>query len=129
MNEQELADLFSAQIDGLLSGELAVNQAVDGNLSLFALGQHLIEINFQPSPAAQAAFQGQLAGWFGSAGGGLSPTIFGGPKVVLMSLGTVLGLISAGLITVVLISFMWTGAFFDPSGETRPEQRASPALV
>lgn len=128
MNEQEMADLFSAQIDRLLGGESAVDLMVDGNSSFLSLGQQLIEINFQPSPVAQAAFQGQLASWFGP-GAGLAGSLLGGPKLALLSVGAVLALIGAGLGTVVLISFIWTGAFFDPSVGTEPEvpQPSAPA--
>jgi len=128
MNEQEMADLFSAQIDRLLGGESAVDLMVDGNSSFLSLGQQLIEINFQPSPVAQAAFQSQLASWFGP-GAGLAGSLLGGPKMVLLSVGAVLALMSAGLGIVVLISFIWTGAFFDPSVETAPEVPQPPAPV
>ena len=125
MNEQEMADLFSAQIDRLLGGESAVDLAVGGDSSLFSLGQLLIETNFQPSPAAQATFQSQLASWFGPTGGGLSTSLFGWPKMLLMSMGAVLVLISAGLSSVVLISLIWTGALFTPSGGSQPVPAAT----
>jgi hypothetical protein len=129
MNEQETADLFSSQIDRLLGGEPAVDLAVNGDLPLLALGQQLTEISFQPSPTAQAAFHGQLASWFGSSGGGLSTTAFGLPKILLMSLGAALAVIGAGLGVVVLISFLWTGALFDFSNESRPEPGVTPQVT
>jgi hypothetical protein len=125
MNEQEMADLFSTQIDRLLGGEPVVDLAVGGDSSLFSLGQLLIETNFQPSPAAQATFQSQLAGWFGPTGGGLSTSLFGWPKMLLMSIGAVLVLISAGLSSVVLISLIWTGALFTPSDDSQPVPAAT----
>ncbi|MBI1881192.1 MAG: hypothetical protein HYR94_23680 [Chloroflexi bacterium] len=129
MNEQELADLFSTQIDRLLGGEPAVALAVDGHLPLLALGQQLTEISFQPSPAAQTAFQSQLASWFGSTGGGLSTTVFGWPKILLLSLGAALMVISAGLGVVVLISLIWTGALFNPSDESRSGLGVTPQVT
>lgn len=125
MNEQEMADLFSAQIDRLLGGESAADLMVDGDSSFLSLGQQLIEISFQPSPAAQATFQGQLASWFGP-GSGFAASYFGGSRMVLLGVGAVLALIGAGLGAVVLISFIWTGAFFDPSDGTEPEMPHSP---
>lgn len=65
MNEQQLADIFSEQLDLLLQ-EQPVNlpaQAVDLQ-GLLGLGQQFAQVQFQPSAAAQAAFQGQLATWF-----------------------------------------------------------------
>ncbi|MBE7549801.1 MAG: hypothetical protein HS126_01815 [Anaerolineales bacterium] len=136
MNEQELADLFSAQIDRILGGESAVDLAVDGDLPLLALGQQLSQVSFQANPAAQAAFASQLAGWFGPAGG-LATTIFGLPKTLMLSLGAALAVMSAGLGLVVLISFIWTGALPDPVHQDSPPAPAAtshpesngPALV
>jgi hypothetical protein len=119
MNEQEMADLFSAQIDWILGGESAAALAVDGDLPLLALGQQLSQVSFQASPAAQATFTSQLAKWFGPAGG-LSTTIFGLPKTLVLSLGAALAVMSAGLGFVVLISFIWTGALSDPARQDRP---------
>ena len=50
------------------------------------LGQQLSEVTFEPTPAAQAAFQNQLTTWFGPSGGDLVPTIFGMSKLKFLSL-------------------------------------------
>lgn len=126
MNEQELADLFSAQIDRILGGESAVGLVVDGDLPLLTLGQQLSQVSFQASPAAQATFASQLASWFGQAGG-LSTTIFGLPKMLLLSLGAALAVMSAGLGLVVLISFIWTGALSDPVHQDSPPAPTAPS--
>lgn len=119
MNEQELADLFSAQIDRILGGESAVAVATNGDLSLLSLGQQLAQLNFQASPAAQVAFQSQLVSWFGKTGGSSLTTDFGFSKILLMSVGAI-AMIGAGLGLVVLISSTWTGALFDPSTDDQP---------
>lgn len=124
MNEQELADLFSAQIDRILGGESAVDLAADGDLPLLALGQQLSQVSFQASQAAQATFASQLASWFGPAGG-LATTIFGLPKTLVLSLGAALAVMSAGLGLVVLISFIWTGALPDPVHQDSPPAPAA----
>jgi len=97
MNEQQLADLFSEQIDRLLDGESTSHFQSPGELSdLFNLGQELSQVSFQPGPAAQAAFQTQLTGWFGSPGG-QAATILGTPKIWLVSIVVAVTLLGAGL--------------------------------
>ncbi len=135
MSEQELADLFSAQIDRILGGESAIAVATNGDLSLLSLGQQLAQLNFQASPATQAAFQSQLGSWFGKMGGSSLTTGFGLPKILLMSVGAIM-MIGAGLGLVVLISFTWTGALFNPSNKnqlvpavTQPAPSSSPEVT
>ncbi len=125
MNEQELADLFSTQIDRILGGESAPAVAAEGDLPLLSLGQQLAQLNFQASPTAQAAFQNQLASWSGTPGGSLSTTGFTFTKILLLSVGA-MAVIGAGLGLVVLISYIWTGAFSKPTTEDQP---AVPAVT
>ena len=67
MNEQQLADLFSEQVDHMLDGE---STAMPPNVEdlpelLDIVGQATSQTEFQAGSAAQATFQSQLAGWFG----------------------------------------------------------------
>ena len=104
MNEQQLADLFTEQIDRMLRGESPPAAPVKELQELTPLAQHLSQVSFQASPVAQAAFQGQLTSWFSSGGGGLSTTILGLPKVLLMAIGAALLTIGAGLGLVALVN-------------------------
>ncbi|MEW5958816.1 MAG: hypothetical protein AB1801_13875 [Chloroflexota bacterium] len=98
MNEQQLADLFSEQIDRLLDGQaMADFQGLEDLSDLFDLGQTLSQVSFQAGPGAQAAFQTQLSGWFGSPGDGLSAAVSGAPKIWLAGLVAVMTLLGAGL--------------------------------
>lgn len=82
MNEQQMADLFSAQLDQLLAGQAASELGPEGAdlAELINLSQHFTRFDFQATPAAHMAFQGQLNGWFGSAAG-TPAAIVGGPKM------------------------------------------------
>jgi len=67
MNEQQVADLCSEQLDRLLAGGPVVDSPdIDDLPELLTLGQQLSQVCFQPTPALQAEFRGQLAMWFGS---------------------------------------------------------------
>ncbi|MCK6624808.1 MAG: hypothetical protein L6R45_06490 [Anaerolineae bacterium] len=109
MDEQQLADLFSEQIDRMLGGQPAADFPTYDHLpELLALGQQLSQVTFQPEPAALAAFQQQLTTWFGSAvnGGGITP--LGLPKVLLVSIGLVM--LGTGLGLFMLLSSAWTNS-------------------
>lgn len=115
MNEQQLADLFSEQVDRLLQGETPTLPDEAGEVPelLDLIGQPISKIQFQPSPTAQAAFQSQLTGWFGPLNGGSDMAILGLSKVwfitILISIVTVV--IGTGLIAVVVTSvFVVTAA-------------------
>jgi uncharacterized membrane protein YgcG len=115
MNEQQLADLFSEQVDRLLQGEAPGFPTEAGEIPelLNLIGQPISNIQFQPSPTAQAAFRSQLAGWFGAANGGSAMTILGLSKVwfitILISIVTVI--VGTGIIAVVVTSvFVVTAA-------------------
>lgn len=115
MNEQQLADLFSEQLDRLLAGEPTHLPADADDLPelLKIIGQPTTQTHFQASAAAQAAFQSQLTGWFGIvANGGAPMTILGLSKIWFISLVvavvTVVG--GAGIITVIATSiFVFRG--------------------
>lgn len=119
MNEQELADRFSTQIDRILGGESALAVAAEDDLPLLSLGQQLAQLNFQANPTVQAAFQSQLASWFGTPGGSLSTTGLTFTKILLLSIGA-MAMIGAGLGLVVLIGYTWTGALFNFTNEDQP---------
>jgi hypothetical protein len=71
MNEQQLADLFSQQVDPLLRGEPSnlPSPGNEGLQELISLADELSRVQFQASPTAQAAFQSQLENWFGPTSG------------------------------------------------------------
>jgi len=70
VNEQEAADRFSEQVDCLIQGEVPTSLSADqGMQELLSLATQLSQVDFQASPAGQAAFQSQLGAWFGSPGG------------------------------------------------------------
>ena len=100
MNDQEAADLFSAQVDRLLQRETPVRIPGGGTgQELLALAQQLAQVQFQASPVAQAAFQNQLASWFGSPG----PSPTSGPKFRRWNMvsGKMLAVVISILVTVV----------------------------
>jgi hypothetical protein len=98
MNEQQLADLLSEQVDQLLAGQSPPDFQGPAELSeLLTLGQEMSQLSFQPGPAAQAAFQAQLTGWFGAPGGGLATILPGTPKTWLVSFVAAVTLVGAGL--------------------------------
>ena len=116
MNEQQLANLFSAQIDRMLSGETHVSTPVAELSELFNLSQQLSQVSFQPGPAAQLAFQTQLTGWFGSTGNGLTSTIFGIPKGLFMIGSAFIVAVGTGLALLML----FVGGTFTTSDEGSP---------
>ncbi len=93
MNEQQLADLFSEQIERMLAGKTVEAPAAELS-ELLNLGQQLHQVRFQAGPTAQAAFQAQLAGWFGptgAAGLGLSKGVV---TMLMLVVGTGIGLVA-----------------------------------
>lgn len=98
MNEQQAADLFSAQLDRMLQGQEVVLPADAGDLQeLLGLGQQFTQFNFQANPAAQAAFQSQLVSWFGPNAGrltilGIPKGLFIGLSMAVIMIGTSIGL-------------------------------------
>lgn len=115
MNEQQLADLFSEQLDRLLEDEPTSFPSEAGDLPelLEIIRQPTTQTHFQASTAAQAAFQSQLAGWFGlAANGGTAVTILGLSKVwfitIVIAIITVVA--GTGIIAVIATSiFIFTG--------------------
>ncbi len=112
MNEQELADLFSEQIDRMLQGERPdVPAEVDDLPELLALGDQISQTQFQASSTAQAMFQSQLASWFGLINGGSPMTILGLTKawfvsIIVTAMAVVTG---TGLIAVIVIKSFISG--------------------
>jgi uncharacterized membrane protein YgcG len=112
MNEQELADLFSEQIDRMLQGERPdVPSGVDDLPELLALGNQISQTQFQASSIAQAMFQSQLASWFGLINGGSPMTILGLSKVWFVSIiVTAIAVVTGtGLIAVIVIKSFISG--------------------
>lgn len=112
MNEQELADLFSEQIDRMLQGERPdIPAEVDDLPELLALGNQISQTQFQASSTAQAMFQSQLASWFGLINGGSLMTILGLTKawfvsIIVTAIAVVTG---TGLIAVIVIKSFISG--------------------
>jgi hypothetical protein len=105
MNEQELADLLSEQIDRLLQGETeAVVPELEDLPELLNLGEQMTRTHFQASSAAQAAFQSQMASWFGAINGGTSMAILGLSKVWFISLIVTVLVIVTGLGLVAIVT-------------------------
>ncbi|MBE7555900.1 MAG: hypothetical protein HS126_33015 [Anaerolineales bacterium] len=108
MNEQQLADLFSEQLDRLLAGEAIDLPAEAGDLPelLEIIGQPTTQTHFQASSAVQAAFQSQLVGWFGLANGGTPMAILGLSKIWLISIviAVITVITGAGIIAVITTS-------------------------
>lgn len=122
MNEQQLADLFSNQLDQLLQGQTPALPPEASDLQgLLDFGQQFSQITFQPSTAAQTAFQGQIASWFGTTPGGIA-TILGVPKTLLFTLigAAILVGIGAGLTVLDIPSAD------DSNGLSAPEAPAVP---
>lgn len=102
MNEQQLADLFSEQLDQLLLGREPVVPAEASNLhSLLNLGQQFSQVDFQAGPAGQMAFQNQLSTWFGPTHPPAS-TFLGLSKPWIMGLILAAVLVGSGIIAVLL---------------------------
>lgn len=110
MNEQQVADIFSEQIDRLLQGQEIALPANAGELrQLLGLSRQFAQIGFQPGPAAQAAFQAQLAGWFGNG----AATILGLPKLLFFVLSAGLLVLATGVgisVTVPLVESFGFGS-------------------
>lgn len=99
MNEQGLADRFSQQVDHLLGGEPpTVSPGDEGLRELLSLAEELARVGFQASPAAQAAFQGQLERWSGPTNGPRTPVTKFGRRNIMS--GKLLAVIISILVTV-----------------------------
>lgn len=114
MNEQELADLFSEQVDRLLQGEAPDVPPDTGDLQelLDLVGHSTTQSVFQATSATQAAFQSQLANWFGLANGGSPMTILGLSKtwffsIIVTSVAIIAG---AGFIAVLVTTYFFFGS-------------------
>jgi hypothetical protein len=114
MNEQELADLFSEQVDRLLQGEAPDVPSNTGDLQelLDLVGQSTTQSEFQATSTALAAFQSQLGNWFGLANGGSPMTILGLSKtwffsIIVTSVAIIAG---AGFIAVLVTTFFFFGS-------------------
>jgi hypothetical protein len=105
MNEQELADLFSEQLDRMLEGQTPqVGGDADELTQLFDLGNQLSQTQFQAGAVAQTAFQSLLAGWFGIHSGGTS-MILGLTKtwfigIIISVITVVTGVVVVGVLAV-----------------------------
>jgi hypothetical protein len=129
MNEQELADLFSEQLDHLLQGNGDVEfPEIDDLPDLLNLGTQFSQIGFKPSLTAQAAFESQVASWFGLLNGGSSPmTILGLSKIWFISIIVVAVVVitGVGLTAVIATSMVIIGA--DVAQEATATKIATPA--
>lgn len=107
MNEQELADLFSTQVDHMLHGEAVTFPPDAGELPelLDIAGRLASQAQFQASAPAQAVFQSQVTGWFGLNNGGSPMTILGLSKIWFISI-LVTVFIGLGLVTVFFSSLL-----------------------
>lgn len=132
MNEQQLADLFSEQVDRLLNGEPVTVSSHNNELQelLDIVGKPTVNHQFQAGSAAQVAFQSQLAGWFGSINGGTPMTILGLSKTWFISIiiATVIIVGGGGLIAVIATSIFIAqpvGAL-PPTGQPTTEPTTQP---
>ncbi|MCB0212074.1 MAG: hypothetical protein KDJ52_22215 [Anaerolineae bacterium] len=109
MNEQELAQLLSEQLDQMFEGEAIDFTAVMDELQMpLQLGQQLSAVDFPPSPVAEAAFESQLANWFGPSAGPAFP-VTGLSKTGLFY--TIVALVGVGLgVLFLLSSLLWSGS-------------------
>ncbi len=81
MNEQQLADLFSEQLEQIFLGqEPPLSNESNDLSSLLDLGHQFTQADFILSPPQQVAFENQLTTWFGPTTITPPPTIFGIPK-------------------------------------------------
>jgi len=111
MNEQQVADLFSEQLDRLLQGESLLQPDASQELQeLLSLGQQVTHVEFKPSAAAQAAFEAQLAAWFGA--GAASAAALGLSKFFWLFVGTTAIVVGGGLAALV-----GSGLDFDADGQ------------
>jgi hypothetical protein len=118
MNEQELADLFSEQLDRLLAGgspDLPPNAGELQDL-LNIVKPATSQTGFHAGSAAQAAFNNQLAGWFGLTTGGSPMTILGLSKVWFLSIVSTIVVVVGGS----LIAVIATTAIIFGSGDDVP---------
>lgn len=109
MNEQQLADLFSEQLDQILLGQAPVVPAEAADLpNLLNLGQQFSNVDFQLGPAGQMAFQNQLADWFGPAQPPAS-ALAGLSKPWIMGLILAVTLVGSGVVAWLL----WGASFYE----------------
>ena len=130
MNEQQLADLFSEQLDRLFQDEPTTLPSEAGDLPelLEIIGQSTTQTHFQAGPAAQAAFQSQLASWFGSlaTNGGSLMTILGLSKIWFLAIiSTIVIVGGAGLIAVVVATAIFIGPVVQVPSTTEPTGEAT----
>jgi hypothetical protein len=130
MNEQQLADLFSEQVDRLLQGDAGIEVPdVEDLRELLELSNRISQTQFQVSAAAQAAFQGQVASWFGplnGVNGGTSATILGLSKTWLIGIVISIMVATAGL---GLIAMIGTTALILDADDTPEDPAATIAAV
>ncbi|HMR65976.1 MAG TPA: hypothetical protein PKE64_18360 [Anaerolineae bacterium] len=148
MTEQQLADLFSDQVDRLLQGQRAELPPEAADLAeLLALVKPATKTEFRVNPATQMAFEQQITTWFGEAPGGSTMTILGLSKTWFISILVVVVLVSGtgfiGLITASLFFFrsvtvapapitsqpVITGTLTVPSSPTAPVQTGTPVIA
>ena len=140
MNEQELADLFSEQIDGMLQGQTPnAGSGIEDLSELLTLGDQLSQTQFQAGAGAQAAFHSQLANWFGLANGGSPMTILGLSRAWFISIVvTTVVIVGLGFIAVMVSTVVVAGPIVElpvwpteeptaePTGEPTEEPTAEP---
>ncbi len=127
MNEQQLAGLFSEQLDRLLQGQEVTLPAEAAELhELLGLGQQFTQISFQPSVAAQAAFVAQLIAWFG-VGAATGSSIIGGlSKLWVIGLSIAAATIGAGVgLSLLAVTVLNTPEFDNTPQPTATEIPAS----
>ncbi len=128
MNEQQIADRFSKQVDRLLAGESPVAKpGAEPFSELLNLSQQLTQVNFQAGPAAQAAFQNQVGSWFGPPNGSLTSTVLGIPKGWFLGLVAVMA--GAGLVGLAVLLGTTIGLTESQHSSTTPAATDLPALV
>jgi hypothetical protein len=117
VNEEQLAELFLEQVDRLLGGEAVADvPGLDDWSELATLGQQLSQVDFQPRPVVQAAFNSQLASWFGPPAGGSAPLFLGMSKNSLLGVVAAITALGGGLGLVFLTGTILPGLFsFDPA--------------
>ena len=109
MNEQELADLFSEQLDRMFRGESTYIPDDAGEVQelLNLVGQPSVNTKFQAGAAAQATFQNQMASWFGLFNGGTPMAILGLSKLWFFAIVTTIVVVAgAGLVAVFTTSYL-----------------------
>jgi hypothetical protein len=131
VNEQQLADLFSKQVDGLLRGDsLSHSGAPERVQELLSLARDLSQAQFRASSAAQAAFHGQLDEWFGPTTGPMAPRPkLGGwdmlsGKVIALFISIAVALVTTLATIIVAIVVIVKGVISGP-----PPQTPMPALT